>query len=158
MAASQAASAGDPAAGSGVEETLPIFFVEGPDGTIDGVAGADYIEPPPLHPRLWCHQCNTLLEFAAGASYVQCFVCKTMNAVLSGNQVGGRTMNMLCTVCQTSNLAPWGTAYVRCGQCNTVSNVTHIYSSTGSSLGGGAWVLRTVAESGQGASGRGGGR
>lgn len=48
-------------------------------------------------------------------------------------QVGGRTMNMLCTVCSTSNLAPWGTAYVRCGQCNTVSDVTHIYTTTGRS-------------------------
>ncbi|CAK0816447.1 unnamed protein product [Prorocentrum cordatum] len=54
---------------------------------------------------------------------------RTMNAVLSGNQLGGRTMNMLCTVCQTSNLAPWGTAYVRCGHCNTVSDVTHVYSA-----------------------------
>eukprot|EP00409_Alexandrium_fundyense_P007269 CAMPEP_0195043464 /NCGR_PEP_ID=MMETSP0347-20130606/4308_1 /TAXON_ID=2932 /ORGANISM="Alexandrium fundyense, Strain CCMP1719" /LENGTH=70 /DNA_ID=CAMNT_0040070875 /DNA_START=23 /DNA_END=235 /DNA_ORIENTATION=- len=58
-----------------------------------------------------------------------------MNAVLTGSQLGGRTMNMLCTVCGTSNLAPWGTAYVRCGQCSTVSDVTHIYST---SLGMGA--------------------
>lgn len=108
-------------------DKLPIFFVENPDGTIDGVAGADSIAPPPANPRLWCHHCNTQLEFAAGASYVQCYLCRTMNAVLTGSQLGGRTMNMLCTVCGTSNLAPWGTAYVRCGQCNTVSDVTHIY-------------------------------
>jgi len=126
-----------PSGSAGAEDPLPIFFVEGPDGVIDSIGGADSIEPPPMHPRLWCHQCNTLLEYTAGASYVQCFVCKSMNAVLNGNQVGGRTMNMLCTVCQTSNLAPWGTAYVRCGHCNTVSDVTHIYQThPGSSMSG----------------------
>jgi LSD1 subclass zinc finger protein len=120
---------GSTSALEGNNDELPIFFLEGPDGTIENIAGADSVAPPPTNPRLWCHQCNTLLEFTAGASYVQCFVCRTMNAVLSGSQVGGRTMNMLCTVCNTSNLAPWGTAYVRCGQCNTVSDVTHIYST-----------------------------
>ena len=30
--------------------------------TIDGVAGADSIAPPPANPRLWCHHCNTQLE------------------------------------------------------------------------------------------------
>eukprot|EP00421_Protoceratium_reticulatum_P036833 CAMPEP_0168484712 /NCGR_PEP_ID=MMETSP0228-20121227/66237_1 /TAXON_ID=133427 /ORGANISM="Protoceratium reticulatum, Strain CCCM 535 (=CCMP 1889)" /LENGTH=53 /DNA_ID=CAMNT_0008501257 /DNA_START=11 /DNA_END=169 /DNA_ORIENTATION=- len=38
-------------------------------------------------------------------------------------------MNMLCTVCGTSNLAPWGTAYVRCGRCSTVSDVSHVYAT-----------------------------
>ncbi|CAK9029624.1 Hypothetical protein SCF082_LOCUS18875 [Durusdinium trenchii] len=44
-------------------DRLPIFFVENPDGSIDGVAGADSIAPPPANPRLWCHHCNTQLEF-----------------------------------------------------------------------------------------------
>eukprot|EP00747_Dinoflagellata_sp_TGD_P092471 gnl/TRDRNA2_/TRDRNA2_165421_c0_seq1.p2 gnl/TRDRNA2_/TRDRNA2_165421_c0~~gnl/TRDRNA2_/TRDRNA2_165421_c0_seq1.p2 ORF type:complete len:138 (+),score=11.89 gnl/TRDRNA2_/TRDRNA2_165421_c0_seq1:73-486(+) len=126
--------AGPTAASAGSEDALPIFFIESPDGLIDSIAGADSIEPPPTNPRLSCHHCQTLLEFTAGASYVQCFVCRTMNAVLSGSQLGGRTMNMLCTVCGTSNLAPWGTAYVRCGQCNTVSDVTHVYTA-----GAGRW-------------------
>eukprot|EP00927_Polykrikos_kofoidii_P020435 TRINITY_DN19699_c0_g1_i1.p1 TRINITY_DN19699_c0_g1~~TRINITY_DN19699_c0_g1_i1.p1 ORF type:complete len:123 (-),score=16.65 TRINITY_DN19699_c0_g1_i1:113-481(-) len=117
------------AASSGSSEVPRLFFVENPDGSVDSLAGTDSIAPPPTNPRLWCFHCNTQLEFTAGASYVQCFLCRTMNAVLSGSQLGGRTMNMLCTVCGTSNLAPWGTAYVRCGQCNTVSDVTHIYST-----------------------------
>merc|ERR1719229_2102601 len=81
----------------------------------------DSVAVPPANPRLWCHHCNAQPEFTAGASYVQCSLCRTMNAVLSGTEVGGRTMHMLCAVCGTSNLAPWGTAYVRCGNCNTVS-------------------------------------
>uniref|UniRef100_A0A7S1F2C3 Zinc finger LSD1-type domain-containing protein n=1 Tax=Noctiluca scintillans TaxID=2966 RepID=A0A7S1F2C3_NOCSC len=117
---------------SNASDHLPIFFVENPDGTIDTVAGADTIQPPQTNPQLKCHHCETLLEFTAGASYVQCFICRTMNAVLSAQQLGGRTMNMLCTVCGTSNLAPWGTEYVRCGQCSTVSDVTHIYNMQGS--------------------------
>merc|ERR1719221_1818793 len=123
---------------SGPGTNLTIFFVENPDGTIDSIAGADSIAPSPTNPRLWCLHCSTQLEYTAGASYVQCFLCRTMNAVLTGSQVGGRTMNMLCTVCDTSNLAPWGTAYVRCGQCNTVSDVTHIYTSTNSAGAGSA--------------------
>mmetsp|Transcript_50281 Transcript_50281/g.92935 ORF Transcript_50281/g.92935 Transcript_50281/m.92935 type:complete len:134 (+) Transcript_50281:116-517(+) len=108
----------------------PIFFVENPDGTVDSIAGAESIEPPPSNPQLRCYHCNTLLEYTAGASYVQCFLCRTMNAVQRGSSLGGRTMSMLCTVCATSNLAPWGTYYVRCGQCNIVSDVTHIYAAS----------------------------
>lgn len=118
--------------GEGAED-LSIFFVENPDGTIDSLAGAETIAPPPTNPRLWCYHCSTQLQYPGGASYVQCYLCRTMNAVMQGNQMGFRTMNMLCTVCGTSNLAPWGTSYVRCGHCNTVSDVTHIYANTNAS-------------------------
>eukprot|EP00419_Tripos_fusus_P006672 CAMPEP_0172671812 /NCGR_PEP_ID=MMETSP1074-20121228/11152_1 /TAXON_ID=2916 /ORGANISM="Ceratium fusus, Strain PA161109" /LENGTH=85 /DNA_ID=CAMNT_0013488919 /DNA_START=25 /DNA_END=283 /DNA_ORIENTATION=- len=60
---------------------LPLFFVEGPDGLINGLAGADSVAPPPSKPRLQCFHCRTLLEFAIGASYVQCYHCSRMNAV-----------------------------------------------------------------------------
>mmetsp|Transcript_28868 Transcript_28868/g.65246 ORF Transcript_28868/g.65246 Transcript_28868/m.65246 type:complete len:152 (+) Transcript_28868:74-529(+) len=116
-------------------DPLALFFVENPDGTIDSLAGADSVAPPPSNPRLRCFHCSTMLEFTVGASYVQCFLCRSMNAVLTGSDQGGRTMNMLCTVCGTSNLAPWGTAYVRCGRCSTVSDVSHVYSASGPSAG-----------------------
>eukprot|EP00397_Hematodinium_sp_SG-2012_P062818 GEMP01085538.1.p1 GENE.GEMP01085538.1~~GEMP01085538.1.p1 ORF type:complete len:146 (+),score=22.81 GEMP01085538.1:54-440(+) len=106
-----------------------VFFLEDPSGKILTICGANTIAPPPEHPRLTCHNCQTLLEYAEIASYVQCYVCNTMNAVLRGNEtMGGRTINMLCTICSTSNLAPWGTHYVRCGSCATVSDVSHVYS------------------------------
>mmetsp|Transcript_106658 Transcript_106658/g.318830 ORF Transcript_106658/g.318830 Transcript_106658/m.318830 type:complete len:152 (+) Transcript_106658:107-562(+) len=107
-----------------------LFFVEDPDGMIESLAGVDSVAPLPTNPRLQCFHCNTLLEFNTGASYVQCFLCWSMNAVLSDSQRGGRTLSMLCTVCGTANLAPWGTELVRCGQCNTVSDVSHVYTTT----------------------------
>mmetsp|Transcript_7767 Transcript_7767/g.17045 ORF Transcript_7767/g.17045 Transcript_7767/m.17045 type:complete len:134 (-) Transcript_7767:204-605(-) len=130
MAAAAVADSGGKESRRNSDNALSIFFVENPDGVIDSIAGADSIEPPPTNPQLRCYHCNTLLEYTAGASYVQCFLCRTMNAVQRGSSLGGRTMSMLCTVCATSNLAPWGTYYVRCGQCNIVSDVTHIYAAT----------------------------
>merc|ERR1712194_195403 len=110
----------------------------GPNGEICAIAGADAIEPPPANPRVTCHHCRTLLEYPEGSSFVQCFVCSCMNAVVATTQndeseypIGGRTINMLCAVCGTSNLAPWGTHYVRCGSCGTVSDVSHIYNRAG---------------------------
>jgi len=91
---------------------IETFFVLGPNGQVSSIAGADFIEPPPANPRITCHHCRTLLEYPEGSSYVQCFVCSAMNAVVNttddngdGNYpVGGRTINMLCAVCGTSNL------------------------------------------------------
>mmetsp|Transcript_18431 Transcript_18431/g.46039 ORF Transcript_18431/g.46039 Transcript_18431/m.46039 type:complete len:132 (+) Transcript_18431:230-625(+) len=115
--------------------SVETFFVQNPNGQIGCIAGADAIEPPPANPRITCHHCRTLLEYPDGSSYVQCFVCSAMNAVVNTDTaaegedypIGGRTINMLCAVCGTSNLAPWGTHYVRCGSCGTVSDVSHIY-------------------------------
>lgn len=69
-------------------------------------------QAPPSGPgagkaRLQCHACNRLLEYDAGAQYVQvrdenkrnlckycnvvqCFSCSTMNAVQPGTQIGGK--------------------------------------------------------------------
>lgn len=44
-------------------DTAPLGKAEAPR-TIDGVAGADSIAPPPENPRLWCHHCNTQLELS----------------------------------------------------------------------------------------------
>eukprot|EP00927_Polykrikos_kofoidii_P020436 TRINITY_DN19699_c0_g1_i2.p2 TRINITY_DN19699_c0_g1~~TRINITY_DN19699_c0_g1_i2.p2 ORF type:complete len:128 (-),score=12.11 TRINITY_DN19699_c0_g1_i2:91-474(-) len=117
------------AASSGSSGMLRLFFVENPDGSVDSLASSSTIAPPSTNPRICCFHCNTQIEFTDGASYVQCFLCRTMNAVLSGSQLGGRTMSMVCTACGTSNLAPWGTAYVSCEQCNTVSDATQINST-----------------------------
>ncbi|CAD7956091.1 unnamed protein product [Amoebophrya sp. A120] len=98
------------------------------------------IPGPGLGCKLACQQGHPLcvakmyVKLTTG-SYVQCFVCSAMNAVVTteataeGEEypIGGRTINMLCAVCGTSNLAPWGTHYVRCGSCGTVSDVSHIY-------------------------------
>lgn len=95
---------------------LETFFVLSPAGTITTIAGADAIAPPPANPRITCHHCRTLLEYPEGSSYVQCFVCSAMNAVVATSApettdggdttypTGGRTINMLCAVCGTSNL------------------------------------------------------
>eukprot|EP01054_Gregarina_sp_Poly1_P006820 Gregarina_sp_Poly_1__6819@NODE_3691_length_926_cov_340_238650_g2349_i1_p1_GENE_NODE_3691_length_926_cov_340_238650_g2349_i1NODE_3691_length_926_cov_340_238650_g2349_i1_p1_ORF_typecomplete_len238_score18_38zfLSD1/PF06943_12/8_7e06zfLSD1/PF06943_12/1_6e02zfLSD1/PF06943_12/0_21zinc_ribbon_12/PF11331_8/0_67zinc_ribbon_12/PF11331_8/6_6zinc_ribbon_12/PF11331_8/7_5Mulike_Com/PF10122_9/0_23Mulike_Com/PF10122_9/58zinc_ribbon_6/PF14599_6/10zinc_ribbon_6/PF14599_6/0_26DUF1922/PF09082_10/1_4DUF1922/PF09082_ len=77
--------------------------------------------------RLQCHACAKLLEYDAGAQYVQCFSCSTMNAVQQKTQVGGRVLSMLCAMCSTTNLAPYGINYVRCGTCHTISQVSHAY-------------------------------
>lgn len=89
-------------------------------------------QAPPSGPgagkaRLQCHACNRLLEYDAGAQYVQCFSCSTMNAVQPGTQIGGKVLSMLCAICHTTNLAPYGINYVRCGSCSTISQVTHAY-------------------------------
>lgn len=97
---------------------IDTFFVQNPDGQVCCIAGADAIEPPPANPRITCHHCRTLLEYPEGSSFVQCFVCSCMNAVVSTSTnaqangdstepaypIGGRTINMLCAVCGTSNL------------------------------------------------------
>eukprot|EP01057_Protomagalhaensia_wolfi_P002344 Protomagalhaensia_wolfi_Nauph_80__2343@NODE_2539_length_1060_cov_1885_098923_g1744_i3_p1_GENE_NODE_2539_length_1060_cov_1885_098923_g1744_i3NODE_2539_length_1060_cov_1885_098923_g1744_i3_p1_ORF_typecomplete_len218_score12_76zfLSD1/PF06943_12/1_2e03zfLSD1/PF06943_12/1_8e06zfLSD1/PF06943_12/1_4e02zfLSD1/PF06943_12/0_19zinc_ribbon_12/PF11331_8/0_89zinc_ribbon_12/PF11331_8/7_5zinc_ribbon_12/PF11331_8/6_7zinc_ribbon_6/PF14599_6/1_6zinc_ribbon_6/PF14599_6/0_25PriA_CRR/PF18319_1/0_045Mulike_Com/PF10122 len=77
--------------------------------------------------RLQCHACGKLLEYDAGAQYVQCFSCSTMNAVQQKTQIGGRVLSMLCAMCSTTNLAPYGINYVRCGTCHTISQVSHAY-------------------------------
>jgi len=83
----------------------------------------------PLKARLQCYACNKLLEYDSGAQYVQCFSCSTMNAAQQGSQAGGRVLSMLCPICHTTNLAPYGVNYVRCGTCHTISQVTHAYNS-----------------------------
>ena len=45
---------------------IETFMVLNPDGSIDAVAGADAIEPPPANPRITCHNCRTLLEYSDG--------------------------------------------------------------------------------------------
>ncbi|KAF4713514.1 hypothetical protein FOZ63_030796 [Perkinsus olseni] len=125
------ASAGDPATA-----TPEAFFIENPDGSITAIASNNrrIVEPPP-QPRLECYRCHTLLEFAPHATYVQCPRCNSMNSVTaepapSGNGavMGAQTINMICSVCHVSNLAPWGTQYIRCGSCRTISDVSHIYN------------------------------
>ncbi|KAF4663099.1 hypothetical protein FOL47_005898 [Perkinsus chesapeaki] len=102
-------------------ERPEAFFIENPDGSITSIASNNkrIVEPPP-QPRLECYRCHTLLEFAPHATYVQCPRCNSMNSVTtqpapSGNGVlmGARTINMICSVCHVSNLAPWGTQYIR---------------------------------------------
>ncbi|KAF4666103.1 hypothetical protein FOZ61_010205 [Perkinsus olseni] len=125
------ASAGDPGTA-----TPEAFFIENPDGSITSIASNNrrIVEPPP-QPRLECYRCHTLLEFAPHATYVQCPRCNSMNSVTaepapSGNGavMGAQTINMICSVCHVSNLAPWGTQYIRCGSCRTISDVSHIYN------------------------------
>ncbi|XP_055387928.1 uncharacterized protein LOC129616337 [Condylostylus longicornis] len=108
---------GPPQPGIGAQQTTP---------------SAPQAAPPPGpgvgKARLQCHACNRLLEYDAGAQYVQCFSCTTMNAVQPGTQIGGRVLSMLCAICHTTNLAPYGINYVRCGTCSTISQVTHAYN------------------------------
>jgi len=114
-----------------LEKDPHAFFIENPDGGVDSMAGVESV--PVLQAsskaRLQCHACTRLLEYDAGAQYVQCFSCSTMNAVQQGSVVGGKVLSMLCPVCHTTNLAPYGINYVRCGQCITVSQVSHAYRS-----------------------------
>lgn len=77
--------------------------------------------------QLQCHACNEHLEYDAGAQYVQCYQCTTMNAVAPGASIGGKVLSMYCPVCHTTNLAPFGINYVRCGSCGTISQVSHAY-------------------------------
>lgn len=81
----------------------------------------------PNKARIQCHACGKLLEYDAGAQYVQCFSCSTMNAVQQRTQLGGRVLSMLCAMCGTTNLAPYGINYIRCGNCHTISQVSHAY-------------------------------
>jgi len=119
--------------GGGAAEKDPhaAFFIEIPDGGVDSMAAADSGGGAMLQvsskARLQCHSCSRLLEYDAGAQYVQCFSCSTMNAVQQGSVIGGRVLSMLCPVCHTTNLAPYGVNYVRCGTCSTVSQVSHAY-------------------------------
>ena len=114
------------------ESILPfdIFFVENPEGlAIAGTAEA-FQSPLSSHssnPRIVCHQCRLMLEYSRGAAYVQCASCHALNAVIEGTLQGGRTFNMICAVCGVSNLAPFGCRFVRCAECQTVSDVSALY-------------------------------
>ena len=108
-----------------------IFFVENPDGYASSIAGsaeAFTTYKTEINPRLVCHQCRLMLEYTRGASYVQCASCHSLNAVIEGTVQGGRTFNMICAVCGVSNLAPYGCRFVRCVECQTVSDVSTLYS------------------------------
>lgn len=83
--------------------------------------------PTQVKARLQCYACSRLLEYDGGAQYVQCFNCSTMNGVQPTTQIGGRVLSMVCAVCHTTNLAPYGINYVRCGTCSTISQVSHAY-------------------------------
>ncbi len=111
-----------------------VFFVENPDGYASSIAGsAEAFEFPYTHacghgnPRIVCHSCRLTLEYARGASYVQCAACHSLNAVIEGTIQGGRTFNMVCAICGVSNLAPFGCRFVRCVECQTVSDVSSLY-------------------------------
>uniref|UniRef100_A0A0G4GYS5 Zinc finger LSD1-type domain-containing protein n=1 Tax=Chromera velia CCMP2878 TaxID=1169474 RepID=A0A0G4GYS5_9ALVE len=108
----------------------PTFFVENPDGTMD-VAGVENVPMPSGKARLRCYNCQLLLEYDSAAAYVQCFTCRTMNAVVAESETGGKVLSMLCAVCGTTNLAPYGVPYVRCGTCGTISQVSHVYQTGG---------------------------
>lgn len=109
---------------------MSVFFVENPTGL--GIAGsAEAFASRSLgNPRLVCHQCRLMLEYTRGASYVQCASCHSLNAVIGGTVQGGRTFNMICAVCGVSNLAPFGCRFVRCVECQTVSDVTALYNDS----------------------------
>eukprot|EP01068_Selenidium_serpulae_P004423 Selendium_serpulae@DN3561_c0_g1_i1.p1 len=79
---------------------------------------------PAAKARLQCHYCGRLLEYDAGAQYVQCFSCNSMNASQHGNsQMGGRVLAMMCAFCNTTNLAQYGFSFVRCGSCGVISEI-----------------------------------
>ncbi len=121
-----------------------VFFVENPDGHATSIAGspeafASSYKPfaSDTNPRIICHHCRLTLEYTRGASYVQCASCHSLNAVIEGTIQGGRTFNMICAVCGVSNLAPYGCRFVRCVECQTVSDVSTLYSGEPGSSGGG---------------------
>jgi LSD1 subclass zinc finger protein len=115
-----------------------VYFVENPDGCTSSIAGSPEAFSPyykPLdssttNPRIVCHQCRLMLEYTRGASYVQCASCHSLNAVIEGTIQGGRTFNMICAVCGVSNLAPYGCRFVRCVECQTVSDVSTLYTQS----------------------------
>ena len=118
-----------------------VFYVENPDGYASSIAGnpeafempnSSTLGPRGGNPRIVCHHCRLTLEYARGASYVQCAACHSLNAVIEGTIQGGRTFNMVCAVCGVSNLAPYGCRFVRCVECQTVSDVSSLYEQSGS--------------------------
>jgi LSD1 subclass zinc finger protein len=120
------------------ESILPfdIFYVEDPEGSVSAMAGsAEAFQPRSTmmtqhsrsNPRIVCYQCRLLLEYSRGAAYVECASCHALNAVIEGTIEGGRTFNMICSVCGIRNLAPFGCRFVRCAECRTVSDVSPLY-------------------------------
>ena len=126
-----------------------LVFVRNPDGALSGFGSSRPLSParaPPAPPsssasfrRINCHRCRVLLEYRGNASFVQCPQCRTFNAVAQASQASqmlsmdlppsnsSRAMQMLCVVCGTTNQAPWGVTFVRCGCCSTVSDVSAAY-------------------------------
>ena len=122
------------------ESVLPfeIYYVEDPNGFVHAMAGAPEAFKPRSgsgglsnhqigNPRIVCHHCRLLLQYARGAAYVQCASCRAYSAVIEGTVEGGRTFSMICGVCGVNNLAPYGCRYVRCAECRTVSDVSPLY-------------------------------
>jgi LSD1 subclass zinc finger protein len=120
-----------------------VYFVENPDGYASSIAGSTeaFLSPTAAsasgrgNPRIVCHQCRLTLEYARGASYVQCAACHSLNAVIEGTIQGGRTFNMVCAICGVSNLAPYGCRFVRCIECQTVSDVSSLYDRSNRNIG-----------------------
>jgi LSD1 subclass zinc finger protein len=118
-----------------------IYYVEDPGGEVSGMAGSAEAFMPRSsvttfnvsNPRIVCHHCRLLLEYSRGAAYVQCASCQALNAVIEGTIEGGRTFNMICSICGVSNLAPFGCRFVRCAECRTVSDVSSLYRENGAS-------------------------
>jgi len=111
-----------------------VFFVENPDGYASSIAGSPEAFELPSgcgrgNPRIVCHSCRLTLEYARGASYVQCAACHSLSAVIDGTIEGGRTFNMVCAICDVCNLAPYGCRFVRCVGCQTVSDVSSLYDN-----------------------------
>ena len=112
------------------------LFIQNPDSQISGLATFKPLEaapaPPPAPqrnsgmPRIQCVNCQVILEYRSGASFVHCPRCNSYTAV-AVQQQPVQTIRMLCTVCRTVNVAPHGARLVRCGSCATVSDISHIY-------------------------------
>ena len=114
-----------------------ILFVQNPDSEISGLMTYKPLEAAPLpppppqratgtQPRIQCVQCSVVLEYRQGASFVHCPRCNSYTAV-AVQQRPAQSLRMLCTVCRTVNLAPYGARLVRCGTCATVSDISHVY-------------------------------
>jgi LSD1 subclass zinc finger protein len=116
-----------------------VFYVENPGDTLSVAGSPEAFQGPSLsssnNPRIVCHQCRLMLEYSRGAAYVQCASCHALNAVIEGTIQGGRTFNMICAVCGVSNLAPFGCRFVRCAECQTVSDVSALYHGNAHSGG-----------------------
>ncbi|KAH0482948.1 MAG: hypothetical protein KVP17_000817 [Porospora cf. gigantea B] len=91
---------------------------------------------PDTSGTLQCHKCAVAMQFTPGTEYVQvggsrdvtqCYSCGCMNRAVADSDVGGKVLSMLCPVCCTTNLSPYGVVFVRCGVCGTVSKVDHAY-------------------------------
>ena len=132
---------------------MSYLFLRNPDGSVTSIASKDPLpKAPPEEPTqcqnlLSCGRCRTVLSYESRAALVQCPVCTAFNNVSRLELMRERTLqpppmrvpppapfqqhqrriHTMCHCCRVTNSVEYGARYVRCGNCNSVNDISSAY-------------------------------